>query len=96
MRPTPFSFLFSFTDTSKPLSRPTTPRFNFHPFFLSFLSSIKKSDPLTILPFLLVVPQEVIPTQFVMFTVFAILGGGILYDDFAGMPALNVKSFICS
>jgi len=36
--------------------------------------------------------QEVIPTQFVMFTIFAILGGGILYDDFSKLPGLNVSA----
>ena len=35
--------------------------------------------------------QAVIPTQFVMFTMFAIISGGVLYDDFAGMAPLNVR-----
>lgn len=36
---------------------------------------------------------EVIPTQFVMFTLFAILAGGVLYDDFENMSTMDILLF---
>jgi len=38
--------------------------------------------------------QEVVPIQYTIFIIFAVTASGVLYDDFTGMPPLNVSSLL--